>query len=103
MAEAFSYKITTETQPCTFDFSQVLSSGETISSVVFTVLVQQGVDASPSAILSGTATISNFKVTQKITGGLTNVTYRLVATITTSLSNTYVGVGDITIYEASEV
>jgi len=103
MAEAFSYKLTTEVQPCTFDFSQVLVAGETISTVVFTVLVQQGVDASPSSLLSGSASIDNFKVSQKITGGVTNVTYRLVATITTSNSNTYVGVGDITIYDPSEV
>jgi len=103
MAESFSYKITTESELFTFDFSQVLAPSETISTAVCTVILLNGVDSNPSAILSGSAYIVTPKASQRIVGGLNEVTYRLVMTITTSLNNTYVGTGDLTIYDASQV
>ena len=52
MAESFSYKITTEVKSLSFDFSQVLASGETLSTSTCTVIVVDGTDATPSNLLS---------------------------------------------------
>lgn len=101
MADSFSYKITTESELFTFDFSQVLSPSETISTATCSVIVMNGTDPSPSAILSGTAVISNMTASQRVINGISEVTYRLEMTITTSQGNTYVGVGDLPIYDAS--
>ena len=98
MAETFSYKFPTESISYTFDFSQVLSNGETISSASTSVLVRDGTDASPSSILGGSPTYSGTMVAQRVTGGLSEVTYRLVVTITTNLSNTFVALGDLPVY-----
>jgi len=103
MAESFSYKITTESELFTFDFTQVLTAAETILTAVCTVIVMNGVDPNPSAILQSTAIIANKTASQRVVAGLAEVTYRLEMTITTSLGNTYVGVGDLTIYDASQV
>lgn len=103
MAESFSYKITTESELFTFDFTQVLAANETILTAVCTVIVMNGVDPTPSSILQSTAIIVNKTASQRVVAGLAEVTYRLEMTITTSLSNTYVGVGDLTIYDASQV
>jgi len=103
MADSFSYKITTESELFTFDFSQVLSPSETISTATCSVIVMNGTDPSPSAILSGTAVISNMTASQRVVNGISEVTYRLEMTITTTQGNTYVGVGDLPIYDASLV
>lgn len=98
MADSFSYKLTTESELFTFDFSQVLVSAETIADATCSVIVMNGTDANPSAILSGSAIITNPKVSQRITGGVSEVTYRLMMTVTTSYNNTYTAVGDLPIY-----
>ena len=103
MAEAFTYKLTTETELFSFDFSQVLSASETISTASCSVILMNGTDASPSLILSGSASISGSKANQQVTGGVSECTYRLVMTITTSSSNTYTAVGDIPVYSPSLV
>jgi hypothetical protein len=99
MAESFSYKITSESELFTFDFSQVLSPSETISTATCTAVVMNGTDANPSNIIVGSAVIVNQTASQRIANGLSEVTYRLRMTITTSQGNTYVGVGDLTIYD----
>lgn len=103
MADAFSYKLTTESEWFGFDFSQVLTSGETLSTATCSVIVMSGVDPAPNAILSGSATIAGTEASQKITGGLSEVTYRLVMTVTTSAANTYTAVGDLPVYAANLV
>lgn len=103
MADSFSYKITTESELFTFDFSQVLSSSETISTATCTAIVMNGTDPSPSSILVGAAVISNRTASQRVANGVSEVTYRLQMTITTSLGNTYVGVGDLPVYSADLV
>lgn len=77
-----------ETSLETFDFTSKLSASETVSTASVAATVYSGTDASPSALISGTSTISGQKVTQLITGGLLGVVYLLVCTITTSLSQT---------------
>ena len=71
----------------TFDYSDALSTGETITSIVSVVAsISAGVDASPSAILNGSATIdsANVLVLQPVTGGLDNVNYDITALVNTS-------------------
>lgn len=84
----FEGKLSGETVIETFDFTSRLSTAETISTAAVTATVYSGTDASPSSIVSGSATISGQKVTQKITAGTLGVTYLLLCTITTSLSQT---------------
>lgn len=103
MADAFSYKITTESELFTFDFSQILKPSETISTASSSVIVISGVDATPLAMIVGTPVVSGTLAYQRLVGGLTGVTYRLVITITTSLENTYVGVGDVAVLDVTQV
>jgi len=62
-----------------------------------------GTDANPSNIIVGSAVIVNQTASQRIANGVSEVTYRLEMTITTSQGNTYVGVGDLTVYDATLV
>lgn len=71
-----------------FDFISLLAAAETISTQVTTCTVYTGVDASPSAVISGAAGSSGTQVTQKVTGGVLGVIYELLCTITTSLGQT---------------
>lgn len=77
-----------ETANVTFNFQSSLAGGETISTQSVAASVYSGVDASPSAIISGSATASGAVVTQKITAGVSGVIYQLLCTVTTSLSQT---------------
>ena len=91
----FSYKLTTENEQFTFDFSTIIVTNETILTAVMVVEVKEGVDVNPSAILLGVPVINGGKVAQRIYAGLDGVTYRLELTITTSLTNVYTLVGDL--------
>ncbi len=80
-----------ELETVVFDFTSRLTPAETLSTAVTTAVVYSGTDASPSAIISGSASISGQKVSQKITTvsvGVLGVTYDLVCTVTTSLGQT---------------
>jgi hypothetical protein len=79
-------KLFSETVTETFDFLSRLAVGETISAAAVAATVYSGTDASPSAILSGSPSISGSKVTQKITAGTLGVVYKLMCTVTTSTS-----------------
>lgn len=72
-----------------FDFISTLEAGETIVTAVVTASVYSGVDANPSAIISGTTQISGTKVKQSLTGGVVGTIYELACVITTSLSHVY--------------
>jgi hypothetical protein len=95
MSTAFSYKITTENEQFTFDFSPIMASGETISSATCTIEVKEGTDPTPSSIKVGSPAISGQQVAQRITGGLDGVIYRVEMTATTSLTNVYTIVADL--------
>jgi hypothetical protein len=95
MSASFSYKITTENEQFTFDYSPVLGTTETISSATCTVTVKEGTDPTPSAIKVGSPVISGSQVAQRISGGLDGVIYRLEMTATTSATNVYTIVGDL--------
>lgn len=95
MSASFSYKITTENEQFTFDFSTVMASTETISSATSTVQVVSGNDSSPTSILVGSPVISGQQVAQRISGGLDGVIYRIEVSATTSLTNVYTIVADL--------
>lgn len=69
-----------------FPFSGALLLGETISSATITVSVYSGTDSNPSALKSGSLTISGTSVLQNFTGsgGELGVVYNLLCTATTS-------------------
>ena len=103
MANSFTYKILNENELFSFDYSQVLQPNETIVSAAANVILMNGVDPTPSAILSGSPVVSTPKVSQRIINGLNEVTYRLEMTATTNQGNIFTAVGDITTYDASNV
>lgn len=93
----FNAKISSTNFYAIFDFAQNLAVAETISSASVTATVYSGTDASPSAIISGAATISGTKVTQTITAGTIGVTYILTCVIVTSASQSFVQNGYLTV------
>jgi hypothetical protein len=103
MSEAFSYKFVDEKKPLSFDFTEVLAPTENLVTATCTVIVIDGVDATPSGILNGSTTIAGTLVYQKVQAGLAGVTYRLVMTVTTSASSTLVAIGDLPVYSTTEV
>lgn len=100
---AFSYKLTTENEQFTFDFSNVLGSGESISSATVSITVKEGTDSNPSAMLLGLPLISGARVAQRIYGGLDQVTYRVAITATTSLTNVYTYVADLPVLSVASL
>lgn len=78
----------TEIDFFTFDFVRDILTGETISSVSFTIEDMGegiGTDPTPAARLLGSAVITGSKVTQTIATPVADVRYRLTAIIITSL------------------
>lgn len=86
-------KYASETVTVTFDFTADLASGETISTQAVSAATYSGTDASPSSIISGSASASGAVVSQKITAGTTGVMYELTCSITTSAGQTLRQVG----------
>lgn len=101
--EVFELKPPTDTRNTYFDFTGSLAVAETISTQVTTATVFSGVDANPSAIISGAASASGFIVTQKITGGVLGTVYSLLCTITTSAGQTLTRSGYLAILAEATV
>lgn len=93
-------KLAGETKTYTFDFTSDLGSA-TISTQSCTAAVFSGTDASPSSILSGSASASGAVVSQKITGGVEGVLYDVTCSITTSDGQTLQKVGLIAVVPAT--
>lgn len=83
---ALPRKIDSEDLFIQFDFLSQLASGETISGATVTATLFSGTDGTPSAIISGAASVSGSIVTQKVIDGVVGVIYLLTCTVTTSLS-----------------
>ena len=98
----FGGKLLGETKSLVFDFLSSLALGETLSTASVAAIVYSGTDASPSSLISGSATISGSQVTQKITGGVLGVTYLLTCTVTTSAGQTLLLSGFTTIVRNQE-
>lgn len=103
MSGTFSYKLTTENELFTFDFSPIIATGEVINTASCTVQVKDGSDPNPNNIKVGSPAISGALVVQRVSGGLNGVTYRLEMTVITSLTNVYTLVGDLPVYTPLEV
>lgn len=103
MSGSFSYKLTTENELFTFDYSSIIAATETILTATCKVQVKEGFDETPNAILQGSPAIATPRVTQRVAGGISGNTYRLEMTVTTSYSNVYTLVGDLPIYTPLEV
>lgn len=84
----FGGKRAGETRLLAFDFAPLLASGETLSTQSVAATVYTGTDASPSAIISGSASASGSVVSQKVTAGTAGNIYNLVCTVTTSAGQT---------------
>jgi hypothetical protein len=97
---AFSEKRIDEDKTYSFDFVNELASGETISGATFTATVFLGTDASPSSIVSGSASTSGTVASQMIVDGVEGVTYLLECEITTSNSQKIHGVGLLKVTDA---
>lgn len=80
-----------------FNFAEFLSAGVTLSSAVVTATVYSGTDATPSSIISGSASVSSPLATQTITGGTEGVTYYLRCVGTLSDSKVAVRTGYLTV------
>jgi flagellar biosynthesis protein FliR len=71
-----------------WNFISLLSVSETISSATVTATVYSGIDANPSAMISGSTTITGTVVSQKIVGGVVGVVYELLCAAVTSAGQT---------------
>lgn len=102
---AFSRKRVDEDVPLTYDFVNDLPDGVSISSVGTTTAAVASdsavTDASPSAIISGTASDSGTKVTQKVINGTDGCKYFLVFSVTGDDGNTYEGEATLLVEDES--
>lgn len=99
MRQRFPNKLTEEKLVLGFQFSGELESGETLTGTpTVTVDVVDGTDASPSALLNGTATISEGTVLVPVKAGVVGVTYEVRVIVATSNAAKVLGlVGKITV------
>lgn len=83
-ATLFDAKDVQEKDIISFTFASSMAVGESIGSVTITAEVFSGVDASPSATLSGAPTVGANAVTQLVQAGAqdTSYLYRCQATMT---------------------
>ena len=82
-----------------FDFISSLIAGETLTSASVVATVASGEDATPSAIVSGAATITGLVVNQKIIDGVVGVIYLLSCACMTSLGNSIVLRGTLAVVD----
>ncbi len=83
----FAQKDPSEKVPLTFDFTNGLDAGETLTGTpTVTVACTVGTDATPQAILNGSATLiaSATKVLQAVQGGLAGCDYLIKVVTATS-------------------
>ncbi len=91
-------KAPTEEIVVSFGFAARLKVGETVTAAATTVEVVDGTDATPSAILSGSADITSAPVVaQKIVGGVLGVSYLIQILATTSTGRKIMGARSIAI------
>ena len=83
----FSNKDPSEIVVLTFDFTNILAAPLTPA---IAVTVVNGADGAPSALLSGVPSIVGSTVTQKVTGGLSGVSYKIACTVNGADGSKYV-------------
>lgn len=86
--QSIAPKLVGSTVTVPFNFASDLAVGETLVVASCTCSVYSGTDASPSALLAGSASISGTVVSQNITAGVVGTLYELLCTATTSAGQT---------------
>jgi hypothetical protein len=83
----FDPKAVQEEDSFAFDFTDLLSTGETVTGAVITIDVIDGVDPSPSSMIAGSPTVVGAIVSVKLVGGVEGVLYCIhcLATCSTGL------------------
>lgn len=99
MTTTFSPKDPAEAIFYGIDFAALLAAGETISSASVTIRVTKGTDATPSAMLSGSAVIDGTTVKHKLTGGVAGAVYQVGISIITSAGQTFVEAAPLQVIE----
>lgn len=84
----FTPKRASEQEVFTVDFTSLLGTGETITSAVWSNTLIRGTDATPGAMIQGSATIAGPLVSQVIKGGTVDGFYAPVCTAQTSTGQT---------------
>ena len=82
----FSAKRPGETELFTVDFVNLISVGAVISSATWTNSVKTGTDASPGAMISGSAIINGTQVSTRLMGGVSGVVYAPICTAVTQIA-----------------
>jgi hypothetical protein len=77
-----------ENEVFSFDFTRDLADNEALAAATWTCSVASGTDPSASAHINGAATVSGKTTSQRVTGLLAGVRYRLQAVATTTFGNT---------------
>ncbi len=90
---SFDPKPVAEKFDAKFDFSKFLAVGVTISTNSTVSSLYSGTDASPTALVSGSATVTGGEVAQLIIAGVAGNVYLLTCTITTSDTQTLILAG----------
>lgn len=86
----FTPKRAEESEIFTVDFARLLAPGETIASPVWTVLVVNGVDATPNIMVSGQPSVNGSTSSQMIKGGIPRNRYAPRCAVQTSLGQTLI-------------
>lgn len=81
------------------DFTELLASGETISSAAASMRVLAGTDASASSMLSGSPVITGSVVKHKVIGGVAGNSYMFGIAATTSTGQVFIESGTIKVKE----
>lgn len=89
MAGSTIYKFVGETLTVTFDFTDRMLFGSTLSAPVTTSTVSTGVDSAVTSMISGAASVVGKAVTQRITLGKAGVCYALVCNVQDGSGNSY--------------
>ncbi|MDA8350503.1 MAG: hypothetical protein M0038_17180, partial [Pseudomonadota bacterium] len=90
MADLFPTKAPSELIPLTFDFTQDLPTGVTLTGTpAITVITVRGTDAAPANVLNGAAGFNTAKtqVIQPVKGGQNGATYRITCNCPTTQAN----------------
>lgn len=87
---SFSTRHPGESEPLGFDFTARLASGETVDSGTVTAAVVDGTDPDVGTLFTGAASINAGIILRRMEGGVDGVTYKITASVVTSLGNTLI-------------
>jgi hypothetical protein len=86
-AVLFDEKDPSEKDVLTFDFTDRLGAGETVSGATVAIVLKSGTDGSPASILDGAAQVQSPQVLQRVKDGVSGCTYEISCLVDTNLGN----------------